>query len=150
MHAKLKLVGIHAMVVEPGFFRTNFLDSGSMIATKTRISDYAETVCQMREFTGGHSVQQPGDPAKLAQALLTLASTDQPPLRLVSGGDTVARMAQKYAAVAQQIEPWKTLSNPLRAVIRRIGPLKLRPVLSNPYQRTEGSNRRIGVITDCI
>jgi NAD(P)-dependent dehydrogenase (short-subunit alcohol dehydrogenase family) len=110
MHAELKPLGIHATVVEPGFFRTNFLDASSLIETKTRIGDYAETVGQMREFAGGHNGQQPGDPAKLAQAMLTLANMDQPPLRLPLGSDTVARIAAKNAFVAEQTERWKDLS----------------------------------------
>jgi NAD(P)-dependent dehydrogenase (short-subunit alcohol dehydrogenase family) len=110
MYAELKPLGIHATVVEPGFFRTNFLDASSLIETKARIGDYAETVGQMREFAGGHNGQQPGDPAKLAQVLLRLASMDQPPLRLPLGSDTVARVVAKNAFVAEQTERWKDLS----------------------------------------
>jgi hypothetical protein len=86
------------------------MDPSSLIETKARIGDYAETVGQMREFAGGHSGQQPGDPAKLAQALLTLANMDQPPLRLPLGSDTLARIAEKNAFVAEQTERWKDLS----------------------------------------
>ena len=110
MYAELKPLGIHATVVEPGFFRTNFLDPSSLIETKARIGDYAETVGQMREFAGGHNGQQPGDPAKLAQALLRLANTEEPPLRLPLGSDTVARIEAKNAFVAEQTERWKDLS----------------------------------------
>jgi NAD(P)-dependent dehydrogenase (short-subunit alcohol dehydrogenase family) len=110
MHAELNPLGIHATVVEPGFFRTNFLDPTSLIETKARIGDYAETVGQMREFAGGHNGQQPGDPAKLAQALLALANTDEPPLRLPLGSDTIARIAAKNAFVTEQTERWKDLS----------------------------------------
>lgn len=110
MYAELKPLGIHVTVVEPGFFRTNFLDASSLIETKTRISDYAETVGQMRDFAGGHNGQQPGDPAKLAQALLTLANMDEPPLRLPLGSDTLARIEKKNAFVIEQTERYKNLS----------------------------------------
>ena len=110
MHAELKPLGIHATVVEPGFFHTNFLDASSLVETKARIQDYAETVGQMRAFAGGHNGQQPGDPSKLAQALLTLASMDQPPLRLPLGSDTLARIAEKNAFVTEQTKRWKDLS----------------------------------------
>lgn len=110
MYAELKPLGIHVTVVEPGFFRTNFLDATSLIETKTRISDYAETVGQMREFAGGHNGQQPGDPTKLAQALLTLANMDEPPVRLPLGSDTLARIEKKNAFVTEQTARYKDLS----------------------------------------
>ena len=110
MHAELKPLGIHATVVEPGFFRTNFLDASSLVETKARIQDYAATVGQMRSFAGGHNGQQPGDPSKLAQALLALANMDQPPLRLPLGSDTLARIEQKNAFVTEQTKRWKDLS----------------------------------------
>ncbi|WP_047497609.1 oxidoreductase [Terriglobus sp. TAA 43] len=110
MHAELKPLGIHVTVVEPGFFRTNFLDASSLIETKTRISDYAETVGQMRDFAGGHNGQQPGDPAKLAQALLTLANMNEPPVRMPLGSDTLARIEKKNAFVTEQTALYKDLS----------------------------------------
>lgn len=104
MYAELKPLGIHATVVDPEFFRTYFLDPSSLIETRNRISDYAETVGQMREFAGGHNGQQPVDPATLTQALLTLANLDQPPLRFPLGSDTLARIAGKNAYVKKQTE----------------------------------------------
>jgi NAD(P)-dependent dehydrogenase (short-subunit alcohol dehydrogenase family) len=110
MHAELAPLGIHVTVVEPGFFRTDFLDASSLISTKAKIADYAETVGKMREFAGGHNHQQPGDPIKLAQALLQLANAGQPPLRLPLGTDTLARIAQKNAYVEKETAQWHTLS----------------------------------------
>jgi NAD(P)-dependent dehydrogenase (short-subunit alcohol dehydrogenase family) len=110
LHTELAPLGIHATVVEPGFFRTDFLDSRSLVSTAAKIADYAETVGKMRDFAGGHSHQQPGDPKKLAQALLELANAAHPPLRLPLGTDTLKRIAQKNAWVEKETETWRALA----------------------------------------
>lgn len=110
LHGELAPLGIHATVVEPGYFRTDFLDSSSLSATAQRIADYAATVGQMRQFAAGHNHQQPGDPAKLAQALLQLVNAAEPPLRLPLGTDTLKRIAEKNAFVEAETAKWRTLS----------------------------------------
>lgn len=110
LSAELAPLGIHATVVEPGFFRTNFLDGSSLIRTRSEIADYAETVGRMRDFASGHNYQQPGDPKKLAQALRTLVAADTPPVRLPLGRDTVERIEAKNAFVAQELGQWRGLA----------------------------------------
>jgi NAD(P)-dependent dehydrogenase (short-subunit alcohol dehydrogenase family) len=66
LYGEVAPLGIHATAIEPGYFRTDFLDSSSLAATSERISDYADTVGKMRESTAGRNRQQPGDPTKLA------------------------------------------------------------------------------------
>lgn len=44
LHDELAPLAIHATVVEPGFFRTDFMDSLSLANTGQQIPDYAETV----------------------------------------------------------------------------------------------------------
>jgi NAD(P)-dependent dehydrogenase (short-subunit alcohol dehydrogenase family) len=110
MHAELAPLGIHVTVVEPGFFRTDFLDASSLVSTKNKISDYAETVGKTRNFAGSYSHQQPGNPIKFAQAILTLANAEHPPLRLPLGTDALARIVQKSAFVEKETELWRELS----------------------------------------
>lgn len=110
LHVELAPLGIHVTVVEPGFFRTDFLESTSLSETLLRIPDYAETVGKMREFAVGYNHQQPGDPAKLAQALLQVASAPEPPLRLPLGTDTLKRMAEKNALVDRETAQWLALA----------------------------------------
>jgi len=81
--------GIKATVAEPGYFRTDFLDNQSLSAIR-EIADYAETVGVVRKFAGSANHVQPGNPAKLATALLALVNAENPPLRLPLGSDTVA------------------------------------------------------------
>ncbi|MFI4978897.1 MAG: oxidoreductase [Nevskiales bacterium] len=108
--AELAPLGIHATVVEPGFFRTDFLDDQSLSKTVQRIGDYAETVGAMRDFAAGHNHAQPGDPAKLAKAMLLLGHAEQPPVRLPLGSDTVEAIERKNGHVAAELAQWRTLA----------------------------------------
>jgi NAD(P)-dependent dehydrogenase (short-subunit alcohol dehydrogenase family) len=110
LHVELLPLGIHATVVEPGFFRTDFLDSSSLLETAARIVDYADTVGTMREIAAGRNHQQPGDPTKLAQAMLRLVSAGEPPVRLPLGTDTLQRIAAKNAFVERETAKWRAVS----------------------------------------
>jgi NAD(P)-dependent dehydrogenase (short-subunit alcohol dehydrogenase family) len=103
---ELAPLGIFATVVEPGFFRTDFLDASSLVSTTTRIADYAATVGAMRDIAGGLSGKQPGDPQKLAAAILKLADSEKPPVRLMLGSDTVARVREKNRFVEEELQQW--------------------------------------------
>jgi NAD(P)-dependent dehydrogenase (short-subunit alcohol dehydrogenase family) len=110
LHAELKPLGIHATVVEPGYFRTDFLDGSSLLVGKDIIDDYDETSGNVRRFAVGMNHNQPGDPQKLATALVTLVDAQTPPLRLPLGTDTLKAIAEKNEYVTTETEAWKTLS----------------------------------------
>lgn len=79
LYLELAPLGIHVTVVEPGFFRTDVLDtSKSLSETAARISDYADTAGALRDAVPSINHQQPGDPVKLAQALLELVNAAVP------------------------------------------------------------------------
>jgi NAD(P)-dependent dehydrogenase (short-subunit alcohol dehydrogenase family) len=110
MHAELKPLGIHATVVEPGYFRTDFLDASSLVVAPHVIDDYDETSGAVRRRAMQMNHNQPGDPKKLAAAMLTLVDAATPPLRLPLGNDTLAAIAAKNAYVAEEMDMWRTLS----------------------------------------
>ncbi|WP_444634672.1 oxidoreductase [Cupriavidus oxalaticus] len=110
LDAELSPLGIRATVVEPGFFRTDFLDASSLVRVGIEIAEYAETVGAMRGHMASANHQQPGDPAKLAAALLVLADSDNPPVRLPLGSDTVARIADKNRKVESELAAWQALA----------------------------------------
>ncbi|MBB3012999.1 oxidoreductase [Cupriavidus alkaliphilus] len=110
LSAELAPLGIHATVVEPGFFRTDFLDASSLVRVGTEIGEYAQTVGAMRTHMASANHQQPGDPARLAAALLALADSNTPPVRLPLGSDTVARIADKHRKVESELAAWHALA----------------------------------------
>jgi NAD(P)-dependent dehydrogenase (short-subunit alcohol dehydrogenase family) len=105
--------GIHTMVVEPGFFRTELLTPESTKYAEPSIDDYAErteqTVASWKSMNG----QQGGDPAKLANALVHLASQNEPPLRFVAGADAVQTVEQKARTLLAQADAHRALSSNL-------------------------------------
>jgi NAD(P)-dependent dehydrogenase (short-subunit alcohol dehydrogenase family) len=105
--------GIHATVVNPGFFRTELLTKESTYYAPASIEDYAERNAAQREFWDGMNGKQDGDPAKLAQALLTIADQEQPPLRFIAGADAIAQAEGKLAERQQQIDAFRDLSSSL-------------------------------------
>jgi NAD(P)-dependent dehydrogenase (short-subunit alcohol dehydrogenase family) len=106
MSLELAPLGIYATVIEPGFFRTDFLSPSSLSSTTDRIEDYAETVGAMREFAAGADHKQPGDSKKLAKAILKLADSEKPPMRLPLGTDTIAKIRHKNAEVESELGQW--------------------------------------------
>jgi NAD(P)-dependent dehydrogenase (short-subunit alcohol dehydrogenase family) len=105
--------GIHTTVVNPGFFRTELLTEESTNYAPASIEDYAERNAAQREFWEGMNGKQGGDPAKLAQALLTIADQEQPPFRFVAGADAIAQAEEKLAERQQQIDAYRDLSSSL-------------------------------------
>ena len=105
--------GIHATVVNPGFFRTELLTTESTNYAPASIEDYAERNAEQREFWESMNGRQGGDPAKLAQALLTIADLDQPPFRFLAGADAIAQAEQKLAERQQQVDAFRELSSSL-------------------------------------
>lgn len=75
LHDELAPLGIHVTAIEPGYFRTDFLDSSSLSISGNIIGDYADTVGKVRTIAAGLSHNQPGDPQKLAEALIAFTDT---------------------------------------------------------------------------
>jgi NAD(P)-dependent dehydrogenase (short-subunit alcohol dehydrogenase family) len=105
--------GIHTTIVNPGFFRTELLTKESTNYAPASIEDYAERNAAQREFWESMNGQQGGDPAKLAQALLTIADQERPPFRFIAGADAIAQAEEKLAERQQQIDAYRDLSSSL-------------------------------------
>ncbi len=107
---ELRPLGIHSTIIEPGVFRTDFLSAASLVPTKARIDDYAETVGEVRKFAAGADHKQPGDPKKLSQAIMRLVDSPKPPVRLALGSDIVARIRSKNQVVESELTEWLDLA----------------------------------------
>ncbi len=105
--------GIRTMLVEPGFFRTELLTPESTNYPEPSIEDYAEKTRQTVTAWSGMSGKQGGDPAKLASALVQLASQNKIPLRFVAGTDAVDAVEQKAKEILTQADAYRDLSSSL-------------------------------------
>jgi len=105
--------GIRTMLVEPGFFRTELLTPESTNYAEPSIDDYAERTEQTVAAWNAMNGQQGGDPAKLANALVQLASQDEPPLRFAAGADAVEVVEKKAEDLLAQVDAYRELSSSL-------------------------------------
>ncbi len=105
--------GIHTTIVNPGFFRTELLTKESTNYAELSIEDYAERNAAQREFWETQNGEQLGDPAKLAEALLTIADEAQPPRRFIAGADAIAQAEQQVAQFQEEINAFRELSTSL-------------------------------------
>jgi NAD(P)-dependent dehydrogenase (short-subunit alcohol dehydrogenase family) len=105
--------GIKTTIVEPGFFRTELLTKESSTYAEMSIEDYAERNAQIRPWWEAQNGKQAGDPAKLAKALITIASQEEPPLRWIAGADAITEAERKVAEFQQQINAYRDLSTSL-------------------------------------
>ncbi|MNZ35753.1 3-oxoacyl-[acyl-carrier-protein] reductase FabG [compost metagenome] len=102
--------GIRVTIVEPGAFRTDFLDGTSAVLGGKGLEDYAEFSRKIRASSETNNHRQKGDPAKLGAVLVRLAAEESPPLRYLAGSDALQVVTGKLAAVAREIEQWRDWS----------------------------------------
>jgi len=102
--------GIRTMLVEPGYFRTALLTEESTKYPQPSIDDYAEKTRTTVTAWKGMNGMQPGDPAKLAKALVQLAGNGEPPLRWIAGADAIAAVEQKAKLLLKQANAHRELS----------------------------------------
>jgi NAD(P)-dependent dehydrogenase (short-subunit alcohol dehydrogenase family) len=110
LHHELAPLGIRVTIVEPGYFRTDFLDASSLHTEATIIDDYADTAGAMRATAADVNHAQPGDPTKAAVAIVDNASSAEPPLRLQLGRDSFDAISNKLEFVAQEQRTWREVS----------------------------------------
>jgi len=96
--------GIETTIVNPGFFRTELLTPESTNFAAPSIDDYADRRSGLLDWWNAQNGQQSGDPAKLAKALVTIASEEPPRRRFIAGADSIASTEQKVADLQADIE----------------------------------------------
>jgi NAD(P)-dependent dehydrogenase (short-subunit alcohol dehydrogenase family) len=111
MQTEVAPFGINTTIVNPGFFRTELLTEQSTKYADNPIADYKEKREQLMQFWKGANGQQPGDPAKLARALITIANEEKPPLRFLAGADAVATGEQVAKTLLDQANAYRELSS---------------------------------------
>ncbi|AKD54009.1 oxidoreductase [Spirosoma radiotolerans] len=108
--AEVAPFGIKVTIVEPGYFRTEFLSSGSLRVPQEQIEEYE----LVRQSAAVHQNQikgnQPGDPSKAVAAMIQIATEPNPPLHLLLGQDAYDVANQKISAFQAEIAQWKALT----------------------------------------
>jgi NAD(P)-dependent dehydrogenase (short-subunit alcohol dehydrogenase family) len=113
LHAEIAPFGITTTIINPGFFRTELLTDQSTNYAEPSIEDYDERRAPLLEYWKSQNGRQSGDPAKLARAILTIASHESTPRRFVAGADAIATTEQKIAELKEQIDAYRDLSTSL-------------------------------------
>lgn len=111
LSAELAPFGIQSMVVEPGVFRTDFLDESSLAVPAHRLAAYRgtpahDTLVWARD--ANHA--QLGDPVKGAELIYQVTGQATLPRHLLLGRDAVDRWQVKAAQMAVDIAAWRDAS----------------------------------------
>ncbi|SKB83707.1 oxidoreductase [Dyadobacter psychrophilus] len=107
---EVRAFGVHVTVVEPGYFRTNFLTDSSIGLPKIQIEDYKEVRDSQNAHQNEINGKQPGDPEKAAEAMIRIVSEANPPMNLFLGSDAFSVANGKIAAVQKELADWKELT----------------------------------------
>ena len=99
--------GIKVCAIEPGAFQTDYVTRSMRQAEN--IEDYTE-ISQRKELIVAFGEHLPGDPAKLAAAVLQLVEMDDPPLRLLLGQDVLHAFREKTAVWTQTVQEWESVT----------------------------------------
>jgi NAD(P)-dependent dehydrogenase (short-subunit alcohol dehydrogenase family) len=102
-------LGIRVTALAPGQFRTEWAGRSMQRASRS-IADYDDIMDPIRAARQAKSGNQPGDPARAAQALLHLVEAPNPPTRLFLGGDALDLVDQKLVAMRTEMADWDKLS----------------------------------------
>jgi NAD(P)-dependent dehydrogenase (short-subunit alcohol dehydrogenase family) len=102
--------GIKMTVVEPGFFRTELLDSHNVKYAASSIADYASEE-PAEAMWSPYDGQQPGDPNKFGDALVQLSKMVSPPRVFVAGSDGLGVITPALEARLKDIRDHKALSS---------------------------------------
>jgi NAD(P)-dependent dehydrogenase (short-subunit alcohol dehydrogenase family) len=109
LHAEAAHLGIRVTLVEPGPFRTDF-QGRSMTIPRHTIDAYAETAGARRKQLKASSGNQPGDPARAADAIIEAVESEDPPLHLVLGKVALDRAREALTRRLAIFDKWEAVT----------------------------------------
>lgn len=101
---EVKPFGINVTIIEPGYVRTNFLNSGSIAHPQHPIADYVQLAEERRKHKEDIPGSQIGDPEKVAAVIIKISQLSEPPLRLLLGSDALQFANYKIQLLQAGIE----------------------------------------------
>jgi NAD(P)-dependent dehydrogenase (short-subunit alcohol dehydrogenase family) len=100
--------GVRTLIVEPGSFRTGLFRRDAAYES-AEMPEYADVVGPTREYVRTNHGEQPGDPVKAAEAIITALDAREPPLRLVLGPDALDNIEARLAGLSEELAAWRDL-----------------------------------------
>jgi NAD(P)-dependent dehydrogenase (short-subunit alcohol dehydrogenase family) len=114
--------GIRVLIVEPSRFRTDF----NAALEFTQASDtYGNLLADVRADLAGADGRQEGDPVRAAEIIVSLAHSDEVPLRLPLGYEAVERISGAYRRGLDEVDRWAETA---RAADFKDAPASARPI----------------------
>jgi len=101
--------GVRVCTLEPGGIRTNWQRRASQNAPEL-LPEYEAPVGSILKMLRGLEGRSEGDPRKIADVILQLASSDEVPVRLILGVDAEKRVQQAEVGRASEAEKWRHLT----------------------------------------
>ncbi|GAA5090802.1 SDR family NAD(P)-dependent oxidoreductase [Chryseobacterium ginsengisoli] len=102
--------GIHATVVYPGYFRTDFLTKDSVKTPVNSIEAYETARNSEQAHLNEINGNQPNDPEKGAEVLIQISKEKNPPVHLLLGVETNDFLNNKIEAITKDAKAWENLT----------------------------------------
>ncbi|MFI6086203.1 oxidoreductase [Streptomyces sp. NPDC051217] len=102
-------LGIKVTIVEPGGIRTGWA-GGAALAAGSIQADYEQIVGQWLTMFADYAGNEPGDPARMARAIIDIADSKQPPRRLLLGRDALGLALEAGEKQLAETRQWADVS----------------------------------------
>ena len=107
---EVKPFGINVSLVMPGYFRTSFLEEGSIVAPKNEIEEYVNVRAMQKAHQETINANQPGDPEKAADVFIAVAQEKDPVLHLFLGEDAYQSASDKITLIQKDMAVYKEIA----------------------------------------
>lgn len=110
LEQEVKQFGIKVIIIEPGYIRTGFLSSESVISPINTIDAYTDIIEIKRKHQFDIPGTQIGNPVKIVSTIIKTALLPEPPLRLLLGSDAFQYASYKVEMLSSGIALNKDVS----------------------------------------
>lgn len=102
--------GVHATVVYPAYFRTDFLTKDSVKTPENSIEAYEAARNSEKAHLDEINGNQPNDPVKAADVLIQISKEENPPVHLLLGVGAPEFLNNKIEAITKDAKNWEDLT----------------------------------------